>query len=79
MAASMTPSPPAWATCDANTDRIGMILDPFDRCLAHLNDEECVDALAQFEPGTDLNLRETALSSTLLGALGIGQYRAAGL
>lgn len=34
------PRPPEWDTCNASVECIGVQVDGFDRCLAHLDDDE---------------------------------------
>jgi hypothetical protein len=48
---------------------IGIQVDGFNRCLAHLNDDELDTALALFEPGTDLDASGTTLSDGLLARI----------
>lgn len=61
--------PPEWDTCSASVECLGIQIDGFDRCLAHLDDNELDTALALLEPGADLDARGTTLSSTLLARI----------
>ncbi|WP_370934608.1 pentapeptide repeat-containing protein [Amycolatopsis sp. cg13] len=66
---NVVPRRPDWDTCSASAECIGIQVDGFSGCLAHLNDNELEAALAQLEPGADLDARGTTLSSALLARI----------
>ncbi|WP_169982608.1 pentapeptide repeat-containing protein [Microbispora sp. H10836] len=55
-----------WRTCDAVPECLGVVCEPYGRCLAHLTPVESAEVLRGLAPGQSLDLRGTVLPEDLL-------------
>ncbi|MGW5264742.1 pentapeptide repeat-containing protein [Microbispora sp. NPDC004025] len=55
-----------WRTCDAVPECLGVVCEPYGRCLAHLTPAESAEVLRGLVPGQSLDLRGTVLPEDLL-------------
>ncbi|GAA0386990.1 hypothetical protein GCM10009530_42540 [Microbispora corallina] len=58
-----------WRTCDASAACVGVALEPYGRCLAHLERAETEAAMRGLAPGRGLDLRGTVVHEDLLARI----------
>ncbi|GAA1299777.1 hypothetical protein Psi02_63250 [Planotetraspora silvatica] len=56
----------AWRTCGVSPECLGVVCEPYDRCLAHLGPAEVESVLRRLVPGQGIDLRGTTLEEDLL-------------
>jgi uncharacterized protein YjbI with pentapeptide repeats len=59
-------SSPPWELCRAEDVCTGVWAAPFDRCLAHLEDDDLSQVLQRLRPGSDIDARGTNIDQHLL-------------